>query len=177
MTVYAALLRAIGPVTHARMSMADLRRGCEAAGLRDVSTYVSTGNIVCTSDGTAAEVRRAVEGVVASYGLDGLCDVFVRSRAQLSRLVAANPLPQATAERPARVGVCFFQRARTWPDWVHRQAGPERIVALGSVLVIDYGPGDGTSRLAIERDTGARMTQRNWNTVVGVLERARRLPA
>jgi uncharacterized protein (DUF1697 family) len=33
MAVYVALIRAIGPVTHARMKMAALRDACEAAAL------------------------------------------------------------------------------------------------------------------------------------------------
>ena len=175
MSVYVAMLRAIGPVTHRQMSMADLRAGCAAAGFTDVTTYVNTGNLVFSAAGTAASVRRAVESIVAGHGLAGLCDVFVRTPRQLAAVVSQNPFPDATAERPQRVGVCFFQRVPDWPAWVANPAGPERIAALGSVLVVDYGPGEAASRLQIERDTRARMTQRNWNTVVALTERSLRL--
>lgn len=170
MTVYVALLRAIGPATHRRLSMAQLRAGCEAAGFGQVSTYIATGNVIFTTDTRAGEVRNAVQAIVDAHGLGGLCDAFVRTRRQLARLVRANPFPEAARERPDRVGVCFFQRRPRWPETVRGR--PERIAAVADSLVIDYGPGDGSSTLQIERDTGLRMTQRNWNTVVHLLAKA-----
>jgi uncharacterized protein (DUF1697 family) len=177
MTVYVALLRAIGPATHGRLSMADLKRGCEQAGFTDVSTYVATGNVVFAADGTAADVRRAVQAVVERHGLGGLCDAFVRTARQLRTLVRNNPFCDAAADRPQRLGVCFFQKTPAWPAWVARHDGPERIAAFTNHLIVDYGEGDAASRLQIERDTGARMTQRNWNTVAGILKKAEALEA
>ena len=156
MTIYVALLRAIGPATHARMTMADLRGGCIEAGFSAVSSYVATGNLIFESTRSASAVRVAVERIVEHHGLSGTCDVFVRSHAQLRRLADSNPFPQATADRPHRVGICFFRRSpRSWPAWVSTNEGPERIAALTSHLIIDYGDGDAASRLHIERDTGS----------------------
>ncbi len=172
MTIYVALLRAIGPATHARMTMADLREGCLKAGFSAVSTYVATGNVIFESTKSVTAVRVAVERIVEHHELSGTCDVFVRSHAQMRRLADSNPFPRATADRPQRVGVCFFRRSpRSWPAWVSDSEGPERISALSGHLIIDYGDGDAASRLQIERDTGERMTQRNWNTVSGILRR------
>jgi uncharacterized protein (DUF1697 family) len=172
MGVYVGLLRAIGPGTHEKMSMADLRAGCEEAGFTDVSTYVATGNVVLSADVDALAVRKAVQAVVDRHGLGKMCDVFVRSRRQLAALVEANPFPEAAKDHPQRLGVCFFHKAPRWPEWVRRYDGPEKIVAIGGTLVIDYGGGISASKLMIERDTKARMTQRNWNTVVGLLKKA-----
>jgi uncharacterized protein (DUF1697 family) len=175
MTVFVCLLRAIGPGTHKKMSMADLRQGCEEAGLMEVSTHVATGNVVLVSDRSAERVRKAVQAVVDHHGLGGMCDVFVRTRRQLAGVVKVNPFPDAAENHPQRVGVCFFQHRPRWPAWVHEYAGPERIAAIGNTLIIDYGGGISASKLMIERDTKARMTQRNWNTVVGLLRKAEAL--
>jgi hypothetical protein len=37
--------------------------------------------------------------------------------------------------------------------------------------VIDYGKGITASKLNVEKLTGAKMTQRNWNTVLGIWQR------
>lgn len=172
MTVYVALLRAIGPGTHDKLSMADLRRGCEQAGFTDVSTYVATGNVVFAAEAGAGEVRRAVQAVVDRHGLGGMCDVFVRTARQLKSIIARNPFPDAAADHPQRLGVCFFHKT---PAWVKKHDGPERIATLTSHLIVDYGGGIAASRLQIERDTKARMTQRNWNTVLGLVKKAEAL--
>ena len=49
MELHVALIRAIGPVTHAKMRMASLRDACEDLGLEDVVTVGNTGNIVFRS--------------------------------------------------------------------------------------------------------------------------------
>src|SRR5687767_13337204 len=141
MGVFVCLLRAIGPGTHEKMSMADLRAGCEKAGFTNVSTYVATGNVVLSADADAEAVRRAVQAVVDRHGLGKTCDVFVRTRRQLAALVKANPFPEAAKDHPQRVGVCFFQETPRWPEWVRRRDGPEKIAAIGSTLIIDYGGG------------------------------------
>ncbi len=169
MAVFLCLLRAIGPVTHARMAMSALRAKCEAAGFNDVATYVATGNVLLRSDRSAAAVRKAVQEIVDSFGIDS--DVFIRARGELATLVSKNPLPQAAEKRPQRYGVCFFHKALSWPDAIRAHAGPEIIVPVGSHLCIDYGNGISASKLNVEKLTGAGMTQRNWNTVVGLAER------
>src|SRR5690606_6174258 len=67
MAVFVCLVRAIGPATHAVMSMADLRAGCEAAGLEDVATHGNTGNVVCRSRKSPHTVRRLVQGVIDGF--------------------------------------------------------------------------------------------------------------
>jgi uncharacterized protein (DUF1697 family) len=159
MAIYVALIRAIGPVTHAKMRMAPLKAACEAAGLEDVSTVGNTGNIVCRSTETLAAVRRLVQGAVNSFGLDN--EVFVDTPRKMAAVVTANPFPEAAAERPSELGVCTFHKAPDWgpiADW----DGPEQLAMVGAHLVVDYPAGITTSRLRIEKRLGVTMTQRNW---------------
>ena len=50
MTRYVALLRGIGPVTHAKMPLGALADRCAAAGLGEVINVGNTGNLVFGSD-------------------------------------------------------------------------------------------------------------------------------
>ncbi len=169
MTVYVALLRAIGPATHARMRPAALRDKAEAAGFTDPVNYLATGNLIFTSSKPVAAVKAEVTALVEDFGVSS--EVFVATRAQIKTIVDADPFPAASQSRPGRVGVCFFHKTLDWPDGLLHPASGESVLTVGSAVVVDYGPGDGPSKLDPEKLTGAKMTQRNWNTVLGVWKR------
>ena len=99
MPAYVALIRAIGPVTHAKMRMAALRDACEDLGLEDVATVGNTGNLVFRSRKGAAAARALVQEAVAGFGLGPGNEVFVRTPSQMAEVLAANPFPEAAASR------------------------------------------------------------------------------
>lgn len=174
MAVYVCLVRAIGPGTHAKMSMADLRAGCEAAGLTDVTTVGNTGNVICRSTRSPHAVRGLVQGVVDGFGLGAMCEVFVRTPVQMAHVVEANPFPAAAGDRPAQVGVCAFHGSPRWPAAIRTYAGRQELATVGAHLVIDYPDGDAAG-LNIEKLVGARMTQRNWRVFASLAEKAKAL--
>jgi uncharacterized protein (DUF1697 family) len=158
MPAYVALIRAIGPVTHAKMSMAALRDACEDLGLEDVTTVGNTGNVLFRSRKGARVARALVQ------------EVFVRTVAEMAEVVAANPFPEAAAERAATLGVCAFHAPPDWGplrDW----PGPEQLATIGSHLVVDYACQLTGSKLRIEKLLGVTMTQRNWRVFSGLAER------
>lgn len=172
MTVYVALLRAIGPGSHKLMRPAALRDKAEEAGFTDPVNYLATGNLIFGSSKSAAVVKTEITALVESFGLKS-SEVFIATRAQIKKIVEADPFPKASKEHPTRLGVCFFHKALKWPDGLMQPAGPEKVESVGSAVVIDYGKGISASKLNVEKLTGAKMTQRNWNTVLGVWERMR----
>lgn len=176
MAVYVGLIRAIGPVTHARMKMGALREACEAAGLADVSTVGKTGNVIFRSRGNAEAARKALQAVVDGFGLGPANEVFIRTPKQMAEVVAANPVPEAAAERPSEVGVCSFHDApKDWSPVTRDYVGPEQLATVGAHLVVAYPKGISTSKLQIEKALGARMTQRNWKVFAALAEKATKL--
>ena len=172
MTVYVALLRGIGPLSHAIMRPAALRDKAEAAGFTDPVNYLATGNLIFGSAKSVAAVKSDITGLVESFGLK-TSEVFIATREQVRTIVEADPFPDASKDHPSSVGVCFFHKAMDWPETLLDPRSPEKVAAIGSAVVIDYGKGITTSKLNVEKLTGARMTQRNWNTVLGIWERMR----
>lgn len=162
MTRYVALLRAIGPVTHARMRLAAL---AEALG-RDAVNIGNTGNIVFSAETDEATAAQEVAAAIRRFELD--LDVFIRTRRQLQMLVNESPFPQAQANHPAALGVCFFHKTPTWPAAYRSYAGPERLSMFSNHLIVDYDGQITGSRLTIEKTVGARMTQRNWSSVLRI---------
>ena len=161
MARWVALIRGIGPTTHGRMSMADLRAGLEGAGLRAVRTILATGNAAFDADGPEAEVARAVADVVAAHGLDNA--VVVRRAADLPGTMARCPFGDAAEARPSRLLIHFLPAPAGDAEW----DGPERIAVRGREAFLDYPDGIARSRLtiaALDRMLGPGGTARNWNT-------------
>lgn len=173
MTVFVILLRAIGPITHKVMSMAQWRDAARADGFGDPQTYVATGNMIVEADGTASEIAERMDRVIATLGLGATNKAVVRSGADMQALLAANPFPEAIAAHPSEVAVHFFADEQPQLDWTRTFAGPERLHILGPHLVVDYSGRASVSGLSarIEKKSGVA-TARNWNSVRGLAERA-----
>lgn len=170
MPAYVALIRAIGPVTHAKMSMAALRDACEDLGLEDVETVGNTGNILFRSRKGVSAARALVQEAVAGFGLPIAQEVFLRTPAQMAEVVGANPFPEAALGTASALGVCSFHQA---PDWspIRDWPGPERLAMIGSHLVVDYRGQITGSKLRIEKMLGVTMTQRNWTVFAKLSEK------
>ena len=173
MTTFVVLLRAIGPITHKIMSMAQWREAVAAAGFTGPETYVATGNMIVESDLAIAAVSRRMNEIVLELGLGPGNMAIVRTARQMQRLHAANPLPEAAAANPQALAVYFFARARPDFGWVSDYAGPETIHIEGTHLIVDYVAPVSSSRLPgiIEKKSGT-VTARNWNTLKGLATRA-----
>ena len=162
---WAALPRAIN--AGKPLAMADLRAFLAEEGMSDVRTILASGNAIFScaeTDARAVEARLAA-AARARLALD--TEWFVRSHAELAAIAAANPFPDATAERPNRVLV-LFHHAPVDPATLPRgYGGPERLHPVGRELFVDYPDGIGRSMLepALARAKLPPSTARNWNTL------------
>lgn len=173
MGVFVILLRAIGPVTHKIMSMAQWRDAVTAAGFIKPETYVATGNMIVESDLPKAEVTRRMNEIVIALGLGPGNTAIVRTARQIKQLLAANPLPEAATGNPQALAVYFFAKARPDFRWIADYAGPETIRVEGTHLVVDYVTPVSSSRLpAVIEKKSATVTARNWNTLRGMAQKA-----
>lgn len=177
-TVWIALIRAIGGATHAKMSMAQLRAGCEAQGFADVQTVLATGNVIFRSDLPEPQVKSRLVRVMADHGLANA--VFLRRPDDLRAAIAANPFPERVAANASNLLILFMETAPDLP--AHAQpaghAGPERVQLIGREALIDYPETIGQSKLTadrLERHFGQPGTARNWNTVQRLLAAAERM--
>ncbi len=178
MNTYVALLRGINVGRAKRIAMADLRALISALGHQEVTTYLQSGNAVFSTGRTdagalAAEIEEAIG---TELGLSVRC--VLRDRAELARVVAANPLA-GVATDPQRLLVSFTS-IRPDPDLAAaldpRAYLPEQF-AVGEREIYAWLPeGVLKSRLTnafFERHfgpkTGMICTARNWNTIVKLL--------
>lgn len=161
MTAYAALLRAVNVGGTGKLAMSDLIALCETAGFARVTTYIASGNVVFESDLGEVEVKAALEARLADHAGKPV-GALVRTAAELARVAADNPFPDAPANRV----LAIFLNARPPPDAAEaaRNRTVETIALGAREIYVDYGEiGMGLSRLIIP--AAKEGTGRNINTV------------
>ena len=181
MPVFIALLRGVNLASHNRMKMETLRAVCESLKLRDVQTYVQSGNIVFRTKEEdeaklAARVERAIE---AEFGFRP--PVILRTTEHWKRAIERNPFAGRAGIEPAKLLVHFLasdpgesarEKARAVP------ASPDEVHFFERELYIYFPNGMARPKLSVagvERALKVSGSGRNWNTVLKLLEMAERL--
>ena len=169
-----ALLRAVNLGPHGKIAMADLRALMTELGLRDGKTLLASGNMVFHGGArTGAALEHQLEAETKKrFGL--ATDFFVRSAAEWSAVVDANPFVHEARKDPSHL-VTIFLKEPVKPTAVAALqaaiAGRELVRSQGTAareVYITYPDGIGNSKVTatlIEKKLGTSGTGRNWNTV------------
>jgi len=160
MPAYVALLRAVNVGGTGKLPMSDLVAMAQSAGFQRARTYIASGNLVLESDSSEQQIKAVLEAALAGYAGKPV-GVMVRSAAQMSEVLAANPFPE---KAPNRTVVVFLDEAPP-DDWQAGMVAPggEEARAGARELYIHFGEGMGQSRFKLP--AAARGTARNINTV------------
>ena len=174
-----ALFRGINVGGKNLLPMKDLVRILEGLGLRDVRTYIQSGNVVFAAGtdigpGLAAAIGAAVE---TAFGF--MPAVLLLTLPELEAAIAENPFPEAVTD-PKTLHVNFLAAAPGAPDLDGLEAlrtDSERFDLTDRRFYLHAPDGIGRSKLAAraERLLGVPMTGRNWRTVCKLRELAARL--
>jgi len=171
MTAFVSLFRGIN-VGGRVVKMDELKALHEALGLKNVLTYIQSGNVVFSSDeADPAQLQRQIENSFQQkFGFRSA--VIVRSSTELQAIIEKNPF-QGQPDKESKWVVVTFLAAR--PDDAAQEAlrtaylGPEQIFIIGQEMYIYYPDGIGRSKLSnslIEKKLKTSGTARNWNTVL-----------
>ena len=168
----AILLRAVNLGKHNKVPMAELRTLCGRLGLRDVATYVASGNIVCAAPPDLDTTLREVEGAIADeFGV--VTPAIGRTHAELEAAVAANPY---TGFEPKLMHIVYLAGL---PDVDGVATLADRDFGEDSCQVIDrevyawYAGSVHRSKLSaatLEKSLGVAGTARNWRTAQKLVE-------
>ena len=174
MRTYVALLRGINVGGRHALRMADLRAMLQSLGLRNVLTYIQSGNAVFRGDDTVApaDLSHKISAVInASHGFEPR--VLVLTADEFQAAVDANPFPEAESE-PRSLHLNFLGTTPVTPDLAGldalRAAG-ERFALKGNLFYLHAPDGIGRSKLAgaVEKLLGVEATSRNWRTVQKIM--------
>jgi uncharacterized protein (DUF1697 family) len=167
MGMHVALLRGINVGGGRKVPMAELRDVAEGLGLQRVRTLIASGNLVFDGERSEAELEAAVQ---SHFGFP--VDIMIRSAAQWSATIAANPFPHE-AEAAPKFLILFVGKQATAAEAVAYLAGraapEEKVAGHGDALWIYFANGGGRSKLASGPKPGL-WTGRNWRTVFAIQE-------
>jgi uncharacterized protein (DUF1697 family) len=183
MAVIISMLRGVNLGGHNRVKMDALKALYESLGLRDVETYVQSGNVIfrTTSRDLVQLSKRIEEGIEKSFGFHS--DVIVRTPGELRDVVRKNPFGSRRGIDPKRLAVTFLagdpgKEARG--KLLAIKTEPEELRIDGRELYIYYPDGMARPKLTwpiIERALKTSGTSRNWNSVTKLLEIGERFEA
>lgn len=167
------LIRAIN-VGGAKLPMATLREIAAGLGATDVSTYIASGNLLCTPPGDPDAFDRALEQAISEeFGY--FREVISRTADEVEAALAAYPFGDAAH------GHLYFLTGvpdeNAAAEFCAQDFGAgERLAVIGRDLHIDYREGAGATKLTpvkIARGLGVTGTGRNLRTSANLVERAR----
>lgn len=175
MPSHVALLRAVNLGPHNKISMADLKRVAEAAGLTEARTLLQSGNLLFQTKKTGAALEKLLEGALTQQ-LELKTPVIVRSAAEWHAAIEKNPFTREARKDPGHLVLMPLKAVPAKGAVATLEAaivGRERIQLVGQNLYLVYPDGIGESKLTIaliEKKLGVTGTGRNWNTTQKIAE-------
>jgi uncharacterized protein (DUF1697 family) len=175
---HAAFLRAVNLGPTRKAGSAELRGAFEAAGLRDVATFRTSGNVVflAQADAGVAKLTERIEAALAD-GLGFEVPTFVRDGRQLKAISGHEPFPADAVE--ASRGKLQVALLRSKPTARDREAvlaladDRDRLALRGTELY--WLPSGGTQQSALDMKTIDRalgpMTMRTQGTISQLSEK------
>jgi uncharacterized protein (DUF1697 family) len=172
-----SMLRGVNVGGHNKIKMETLREAYESLGLRDVQTYVQSGNVVFTTNerNLAALGRRIEETLERKFGFRP--GVVLRTAQEMQDVIERNPFAGRQEIEPAKLQVTFLGAnpgAEMRDAVLQIKPDPEELLLDGRELYIYFPNGMGRSKLVAVLDKALKKsgTTRNWNTVTKLLELA-----
>ena len=175
MTKYVAFLRGINVGGHKQIKMAELGRIFESLGLKNVKTYILSGNVLFESKEGKADVLtvKIERGLHKALGYQ--VAVILRTIAELEALIQLDPFKQVKADAEIKKYVTFLSEKHRSKlkvpvlspksDWEIIHLNPREVFIVAFPVKGRYGE----SMALVEKEFGKSVTTRNWNTVVKVL--------
>ena len=171
MTTFIALLRGINVSGQKKIKMADLRAHLEELDLRNIRTYVQSGNVIFESkepDATFLE-RQIEKKILEKYGFEVV--VMVKMTRELLYVLENNPFIKSGGKDTSRLYVTFLSNI---PDQEQLRKletvnySPEEFILDGKNIYFFSPQGYGKAKMNnnfFEQKLKVDATTRNWNTV------------
>ena len=177
---YIAFIRGINVGGKNIIKMDSLKNSFEAAGLKNVKTYIQSGNVIFDSNRTSLlNLRKHIEKqLTKDYGKE--IKTVIRTIKQIEELVNLNPFKKIENLGDVKFYVLFLYedilKSKTLPKVLEQDSSEILGFLPGEIFVASYPAKDGRygfpSNLT-EKKLGTFYTGRNWNTVCKILSQAK----
>jgi uncharacterized protein (DUF1697 family) len=174
MNIFIILLRGVTPTGKNKVLMAPLRAALSKAGLKDVQTYIQSGNVIATSNLTSPEIEELVHKVIyKSFGGD--IAVLARTPNQFFEILKLNPFKEKDGKR------LYFSLLATEPDknflegFLSIDFSPDQVRFVNNTIYTLYATKHSDSKFNnnyFERKLKITATTRNFNTMKKLVDLA-----
>ena len=174
---YIAILRGINVGTGRKVLMADLKKLCESLGLKNVQTYIQSGNLIfelAQPEPISTLETRLHQSISETFGFE--IPVLIRTAAEWADSIAKNPFLNEEHVDIDRLHLTCLNQLPA-PELVEKiknfQYLPDRYEIVGRDIFIFCAAGYGTSKLVnsfFESKLKVPATTRNWKTVMKLNE-------
>ncbi|CAN5203756.1 DUF1697 domain-containing protein [soil metagenome] len=171
---YILLFRGVGGAT--QLPTAPLREALTAAGFENVATYINSGNAVLRSALSREKVIASV-AKICEEKFEFTKAIYAPTLAEWEVLIENNPFPEYKVGKLLHAAVLAGDPSKEAIDTLRTLAvNGESIETVGKVAYLYTPNGFGTSKLAekFDKGIGVANTARNWNTVLKLLELAKK---
>jgi uncharacterized protein (DUF1697 family) len=170
MAIFLSIIRGINVGGKNTIKMADLRNLYEELGLKNVITYIQSGNVIFQSKPDKQLVSKIEEKLFDLYKLKA--SVIIRSTQQIRKVIKNNPFINETKMNPANSYVIFLNKKpdnRRIAEFKNHDYGPEKYFIAGNEIYLYCHNGYGRTKLNnnyFENKLNVTATARNWNTII-----------
>ena len=169
MHTWIALFRGINVGGKNILPMKELVRDLQSLNLKNVKTYIHSGNVVFQTSRTVSATlgKKIATRIQNRHGFKP--HVLILGADELQTAIDANPFPEAESD-PKALHLFFLVSVASAPDIESLndvKSPTERFELTDHVFYLHTPDGFGKSKLAekIERHLGVVATARNWRTV------------
>jgi uncharacterized protein (DUF1697 family) len=173
-TAYLLLFRGVGGAT--QLPTAPLREALTEAGFENVATYINSGNAVLRSHLSREKVIASVAKICADKFAFTKA-IYAPTLEEWEVLIDNNPFPDFKEGKHLHAVVLAGDPTKEAIEGLRKFAVEgEEIEVVGGVAYLHMPFGLGTSKLGdkFDRGIGVANTARNWNTVLKLLELAKK---
>ena len=172
MTKYVALLRGINVGGNKKVPMSDLKRTFESIGFENVKTLLNSGNVIFEGSGTNAETLETK--LASQFEFD--IPVILRTAEEIQKLVDSNPFKEIEVTPDTRLYITFLKdkpesKLKTPYEPPGKNFKILKITNDEVISILTISPAFKTTEAMgfLEKEFGKKITTRNWNTVVKLL--------
>jgi uncharacterized protein (DUF1697 family) len=172
MIKYVAFLRAINVGGKNLIKMPDLKKIFESAGMKNVTTYIQSGNVIFESNTSDKKILESKIEKNLHKTLSEDVVVFVRTIEELEEIIHKVPFQKLESRTSSKFYITFFKdnlNPKLKLPYFSSKKDVELIhSAANEFYSISHEVNGrfGFPNLFIEKEFGMKATTRNWNTVL-----------
>lgn len=179
MQTFISILRGINVSGQKKILMAELKAIYESLKLKDIITYIQSGNVIFKSEKSLSDLEFAAKiekAIYKKYGFE--VPVIIRNKDEIQKIISINPFLKEKNMEEKRLYVTFLSEIPTKKNIESIKSfdfSPDQFLIIGKEVYLCVPNGYGETKLSnnfFEKKLKVNATTRNWNTVRKLLELA-----